>query len=47
MDQPQISEIKRIFKALDTNDDGVISFQEYAVTFKQLVTKWLTMEKPI
>jgi Ca2+-binding EF-hand superfamily protein len=43
MDLQQLMEINRMFKTLDTNQDGVISFPEYAVMFRQLMTTWLIM----
>jgi Ca2+-binding EF-hand superfamily protein len=37
------AEVRRLFESLDTNKDGRITYDEYAVMFRELVTRWVTM----
>lgn len=38
------SEEKQMFRALDVDEDGLVSYREYCYFFRDMINRWLTVK---
>jgi hypothetical protein len=38
------SEEKLMFRALDADEDGLVSYREYCYFFRDMINRWLTVK---